>query len=157
MSEVDVHLQRHPFLQGMSAEHHAKLACLGRYAEFTAHQVLFAEGDERHELYLLITGRVALEMMAEGRALRVDTLEAGAAFGWSAVLLGGGKLFQARALEPATALVFPGAEVLAACRADTAFGLDLMFRLFEVVSSRLQATRLKVLDTYSPHARKAGA
>ena len=157
MSDVSVELQRHPFLAGMPPEHYALLARMGRYAEFPANAILFAEGDRRGEFYLLISGRVALEIVSQGQSLRIETLEAGTALGWSAVLLGRGKHFQARALDPVQALVFPGAEVLATCHAEPKFGVDLMHRLLGLVSSRLQAERVKVLDTYWPVAKRAGA
>jgi CRP/FNR family cyclic AMP-dependent transcriptional regulator len=157
MSDVTVELHRHPFLAGMPPEHYALLGRLARYAEFPANAVLFPEGDERHEFFLLIAGRVALEILSQGQALRIDTLEPGTALGWSAVLLGRGKHFQARALEPVKALVFPGIAVLAACHKEPKFGVDLMHRLLGLVSSRLQAARIRVLDTYWPVAKKAGA
>ncbi len=157
MSDVIDELQRHPFLAGMPAEHYALLGRYGRYAEFPASAVLFAEGDLRGEFFLLISGRVALEIISQGQSLRIETLEPGTALGWSAVLLGRGKHFQARALEPVTALVFPGNEVLSACHAEPKFGVDLMHRLLGLVSSRLQAERVKVLDTYWPVAKRAGA
>lgn len=157
MSDVNVELQRHPFLAGMPPEHYALLGRLGRYAEFPVNAILFAEGDRRGEFFLLIAGRVALEIVSQGQTLRIETLEAGTALGWSAVLLGRGKHFQARALEPVRALVFPGTEVLAACHAEPKFGVDLMHRLLGLVSSRLQAERVKVLDTYWPVAKRAGA
>ena len=157
MSDVSLEVQRHPFLAGMSAEHHAMLARLARYAEFPANAVLFPEGDERHEFFLLIAGHVALEIVAHGQSLRIDTLDPGTALGWSAVLLGRGKHFQARALEPVRAIVFPGVEVLAACHREPSFGVELMHRLLGLVSKRLQAERLKVLDTYWPVAKRAGA
>jgi CRP/FNR family transcriptional regulator, cyclic AMP receptor protein len=157
MSDVMLDLQRHPFVAGMRPEHCARLGRLARRIEFPANAILFPEGDERHEFFLLIAGRVALEVLSHGQAMRVDTLDAGAALGWSSVLLGRGKHFQARALEPVTALVFPGIEVLAACREDTEFGFEMMHRLLDVVSRRLQAARVRVLDTYWPVAKKAGA
>jgi CRP/FNR family cyclic AMP-dependent transcriptional regulator len=157
MSDVRAELERHPFLAGMTPQHYATLGALGRYAEFPANAILFPEGDERHEFFLLIAGRVALEIVAQGQALRIDTLSPGTALGWSAVLLGRGKHFQARALEPVKALVFPGIAVLAACKHDPGFGFDMMQRLLELASRRLQAERVKVLDQYSPLAKKAGA
>jgi CRP/FNR family transcriptional regulator, cyclic AMP receptor protein len=157
MSDVMSDLKRHPFVAGMRPEHWAKLGGLARRAEFPANAVLFPEGDERHEFFLLIAGHVALEVVSHGQTLRVDTLGPGAALGWSSVLLGRGKHFQARALEPVSTLVFPGVELLAACHDDTDFGFELMHRLLSVVSARLQAARVKVLDTYWPVAKKAGA
>ena len=119
--------------------------------------MIFREGDARHEFFLLLHGRVALEMMAQGKALRVHTLEGGDELGWSSVIVGRGKLFQARALEPVEALAFDGYALLERCRADTGFGYKIMHRLLGVVSERLQAARLQVLDSHSPIARRAGA
>jgi CRP-like cAMP-binding protein len=157
MTDFTFDVQRHPFAAGMCPEHCAKLGHLARRAEFPANAVLFLEGDERHEFFLLIAGRIALEVLSHGEALRVDTLEPGAALGWSSVLLDRGKFFGARALEPVTALVFPGVELLAACRADKDFGFEMMSRLLEIVSRRLQVARVKVLDSFWHVAKKAGA
>jgi CRP/FNR family cyclic AMP-dependent transcriptional regulator len=71
--------------------------------------------------------------------------------------MGRGKHFQARSLERVDALAFEGTELLAACQEDTLFGFTLMQRLLGVVAERLQATRLQLLDTYSPVAARAGA
>jgi hypothetical protein len=87
----------------------------------------------------------------------VQTLFAGDELGWSALLTGTGKQFQARTLERVDVLAFQGAELLAKCREDTLFGFILMRRLLGVVSERLQATRLQLLDAYSPVAARAGA
>ena len=100
---------------------------------------------------------VALEMVAANRAFRIDTLTAGDEFGWSSVLMDRGKLFQARTLEDTDALVFQGPDLRAMCEADTDFGYRLMRRLLGVVSERLQATRVQVLDMYWPDAKRAGA
>jgi len=124
---------------------------------FPRDQVLFHEGDEFHDFYLVVNGRVALEIEAPGQTFRVQTLSGGDEFGWSAMLSGQGKYFQARALEPVTALAFDDKALLAACNADPAFGYAFIYRVLEVVSERLQATRLQVLDHYSPIAKRAGA
>ena len=70
-------VQQHPFSQGLTPEHCATLASLGTRATYGKDEIIFAEGDQRHEFFLLLKGRVALEMMAQGKALRVHTLEAG--------------------------------------------------------------------------------
>jgi CRP/FNR family transcriptional regulator, cyclic AMP receptor protein len=157
MSDVTIDLQQHPFAVGLSPEHCARLGALGRREEYSAGTILFPEGDERQEFFLLLAGCVALETIAQAQTVRVDTLEPGTAFGWSAVLLGRGKHFQARALETVDALVFPGLEVLAACRADKAFGFEILYRLMDIVSRRLQAARVKVFDSYWMVSRRSGA
>ena len=149
-------LARHPFAEELRREHVEKLAECAREMCFARDTVIFPEGDECHEFYLIIKGRVALEMVTPRHTLRVQTLSAGDEFGWSAVLMGGRKHFQARALEPVTALAIDGTELLAACRQDTSLGFALMYRMLGVVSDRLQATRLQLHDMYSPASRFAG-
>jgi len=150
-------VQNHPFVQGLTPEHCATLASLARPVSFPSDALIFREGDERHEFFLLLSGRVSLELIVQGKVLRVHTLEGGDELGWSAVIVGSGKHFQARALEPVEALSFDGYALLERCRADTGFGYKIMHRLLGVVSERLQAARLQVLDMYSPIARRAGA
>jgi len=150
-------IEQHPFSLGLTPEHCQTLASLGSLATYARDEIIFAEGDERHEFFLLIKGRVALEMMAQGKPLRVHTLEAGDELGWSSVLSGRGKFYQARALEPVETIRFDGYELLEKCRSDHHFGYKIMHRLVGVVSERLQAARMQVLDMYSPIARRAGA
>jgi CRP/FNR family cyclic AMP-dependent transcriptional regulator len=150
-------VQQHPFSQGLTPEHCATLAGLGTHASYAKDDLIFAEGDQRQEFFLLLTGRVALEMMAQGQALRVHTLEPGDELGWSSVLSGRGKFYQARALEPVEVIKFDGRRLLEQCRADNSFGYKVMHRLVGVVSERLQAARMQVLDMYSPIAKRAGA
>jgi len=149
-------LQKHPFVGEFQPQHIEKLSALAKEVQFERDQVIFHEGDECHDFYLIVKGRVALEIEAPGHTFRVQTLHEGDELGWSAILMGRGKHFQARALQPVDALAFDGAALLDACRADPAFGFALMYRMLGVVSERLQATRLQVLDMYSPVAKRAG-
>jgi CRP-like cAMP-binding protein len=150
-------LRRHPFVREFEPRHVERLAGLARDVRFDRDHVIFREGDDCSEFYLIVTGLVALEIAAPGHTFRVQTLFAGDELGWSALLMGSGKQFQARALERVDALAFEGADLLAACREDTAFGFALMQRLLAVVAERLQATRIQLLDMYSPVAARAGA
>jgi CRP/FNR family transcriptional regulator, cyclic AMP receptor protein len=153
---VVVLLQRHPFVEEFQPQHVEKLAAMATRVRFERDQVIFREGDECGDFYLIMSGLVALEIAAPDHTLRVQTLSAGDELGWSAILMGRRKHFQARALERVEGLAFDGGELLIACKQDTAFGYVLMHRLLGVVSERLQATRLQVLDMYSPVAKRAG-
>jgi CRP-like cAMP-binding protein len=150
-------LRHHPFVAEFEPRHVEKLASLGREVNFDRDHVIFREGDDSSEFYLIVTGLVSLEIVAPGHTFRVQTLFAGDELGWSALLMGRGKHFQARTVERVHALAFEGSEVLAACHEDTAFGFAFMLRMLSVVAGRLQATRLQVLDMYSPVAARAGA
>ncbi len=149
-------LQQHPFVAEFSAEHVRALAALARQEHFAEGQIIFHEGDEYSIFYLLGEGMVSLELEAADNVLRVQTLYAGDELDWSALLPHAGKHFQARALTPVTALAFEGEQLLAAFRQDPQFGLAFMLRLMGVVSERLRAARVQLLDMYLPEAKRAG-
>jgi len=150
-------LRHHPFVLEFEPRHVERLAGLAKDVRWERNQLIFREGDECSEFYLIVSGLVSLEIAAPGHTFRVQTLFAGDELGWSAMLGSSGKQFQARALERVDALAFESAEILAACREDTAFGFAFMQRLSRLVAERLQATRVQLLDMYSPVAARAGA
>lgn len=149
-------LRKHPFVEAFEPAHVEKLAALATNVRFARDQVVFHEGDECSEFYMIVSGTIALENEEPGHTLRVQTLGAGDELGWSALLMGSGKHFQARALESTEVLAFDALALLSACKEDPAFGFALMHRLLGVVAGRLQATRLQVHDMYSPVAKRAG-
>lgn len=150
-------LQRHPFVEDFQTRHVETLTGLATRVRFERNQLIFHEGDDCSDFYLIVSGLVALEIAAPGHTFRVQTLSSGHEFGWSALLMGRGKHFQARALERVEALAFDGGDLLASCKRDPEFGFVFMHRLLAVVAERLQATRLQLIDTYSPVAKRAGA
>lgn len=150
-------LLKHPFVAGLPGRLVEELAPLARDVRFTPDQVIFREGEDCHDFYLIVSGRVALELASGGSLLRVQTVSGGDEFGWSAVLMGRGKHFQARALDQVEAIALDGVEVMQLCREDTALGVELLYRLLNLVSERLHVTRLQLLDMYWPVAKKAGA
>ena len=149
-------LKQHPFVEEFQPEHIDRLRSLAREVGFERDQVIFREGDDTHDFYLIVSGRVALEMQEPAHVLRVQSLGAGDELGWSSILMGRGKYFQARALGPVQARAFDGGQLLEACRADRAFGFAFVYRMLGVVSERLQATRLQLHDMHSPKAKRAG-
>ncbi len=94
------------------------------------------------------------EVSAPGRIVRIQTLGEGDELGWSSLLEEESKRFQARSLEPGRALAFLGTQLRQACEEDCAFGYALERQIIKVISSRLQATRLQLLDLYAPRGVK---
>src|SRR6266487_6786920 len=115
-------LRHHPFVAEFEPRHLEKLATLAKEIRFERDQILFREGDECSEFYLIVTGLVALEIAAPGHTFRVQTLFAGDELGWSALLMGRGKHFQARSVERVEALALDGGDLLASCKRDPQFG-----------------------------------
>ncbi len=136
----------HPFFRGMNSEQLADLAAGAKAVQFKAGDLLFREGEPANRFYLIERGSIALEAHepANGTML-VQTLRAGDVLGWSWLFPPFVWHFQARAIEPASAIVLSGAQLLIAAERDHEFGYELMKRVAQVVIHRLQAARKQLL------------
>lgn len=150
-------LEPHPFAADFQPEHRTRLLSMTKEVHFAPGDVIFREGDDYSVLYLLVEGMVALELETPEHVVRVQTLYSGDVFDWSAVLPHTAKHFQARALDQVTALAIEAQDLHASFRSDPEFGIAFLLRLMGVVSERLRATRMQLLDMYSPVAKRAGA
>lgn len=145
--------EEHPFLEAFEPRDVARLARLATDVRYDRGAVIFREGDDCKQFHLIVSGRVGLEMTVLGRKVLIQTLNSGDELGWSAMLMSEGRHFQARALGPVHLLSFDSGDLLKACEAEPRFGLAFMWRLVGVVSQRLQATRLQLLDIYASAPR----
>lgn len=134
---------------------HRKLAEIAVEVRFERDQVIFQEGEESSHLYVIVSGKVALEIRAPNRTILVQTLEAGDELGWSSVLPGEERHFRARALTPVRAVAFDAESLNQVCEEDLELGYALMHRLFEVVTERLEATRRQLPGLFKPAAARA--
>ncbi len=74
--------------------------------------VLFTEGDEPDQLYIVTTGRIAIANRSiDGRESVVALMEPGDLFGEMALFDGLGRSAEARALEPSAVIAIPYAPV----------------------------------------------
>ena len=118
-------------------------------AHFAEDEYVFREGGPADTFYLLRSGTVALETHVPGRGpARLLTLHDDDVLGWSWLFPPYRWHFDARALESVLALAFDGACLRQKAQDDHELGYELMRRFAEVIVSRLQATRLQLLDVY---------
>ncbi len=143
-------LRRLPFGEGMEPRHIDKLADLATEVLFEGDEIIFREGEPHNQFYIVLSGRVCLEITTPHRVFRVQTVEDGEELGWSFMLAETGKHFQARALEEVRVLAFDGDRLRRACQEDSKFGYEVLSRVLRVVSNRLQSTRMRILDIYAP-------
>jgi CRP/FNR family cyclic AMP-dependent transcriptional regulator len=137
-----------PFVEDLEPRHIDRLAAMAKEVGFEKDQIIFREGDSHKQFYIILFGKVALEVTAAGGIVRVLTVGGGGELGWSFLLSKTGRHFRARALERVRALVFEGEEIIRACEEDPLFGYRLTKRVLRVVSDRLEATRMRFLDVY---------
>jgi len=133
-------LDRCPFFEHFQPKHLDKLNALSSLVRFAKDEIVFQEDDEDTHFYVLLSGRVALELTRGGKPHTIEILHGGDELGWSAVL-GQKKQFRARALEPAEAWAFEVGDLLEAFDANPYFARAFLERLADVIAQRLQHTR----------------
>jgi CRP/FNR family cyclic AMP-dependent transcriptional regulator len=123
-----------------------KLLPLAEERQFSPGEVIFKEGDRSAYLYLIVSGDVALELRTGSGTASIQKLQSGDAMGWSALTSDSTARFRARALSPVSTVAFPSDRIREACDRDPEMGYALMKRLFELLTERLDATRLQVVQ-----------
>lgn len=136
----------HPFLNDLAPQHLQCLAASAVWVRCRAEEFLFREGEPANRFYLIQSGRVALEAHLRDEApVEVQLMGAGEVIGWSWLFPPCHWNFDARALEPVTAISFFGTRLREQCDEDHDFGYEMMRRMTHVVIERLQATRRQLL------------
>ena len=117
--------------------------------QISAGEVVFREGMNNHNLFLVRNGRFVLEMNVPGRGgVQILTLGPGEMLGWSALIHQGKMTASAVALENAELVVIPSEKLQAICETNHKFGYHLMRQMADALSKRLIATRLQLLDLF---------
>jgi len=149
MRTLETILAQHPFFAGLSERHlHVLTGCASNVV-FEQGQVIFREGEQASNFYLLREGRVALEMHAAGiGTITIETLRAGDILGWSWLVPPYRWRFDARAVETTRAIALDGECLRNKCEQDHDLGHELLKRFAEIITQRLMATRLQLLDIY---------
>ena len=149
MQTLEPVLAEHPFFQGLAPEYLRVLVGCASNVRFEAGQQIFREGEEANEFYLIRHGKVALEVYVPGRgSITIQTLGAGEILGWSWLVPPYQWRFDARAVELVRAIALDGKCLRTKCEDDPRLGFALLKRFAHVMTERLQATRLQLLDVY---------
>jgi CRP/FNR family transcriptional regulator, cyclic AMP receptor protein len=144
-------LQANPWFGSLSREHFETFIGLSTERRWPAGHVIFREGERDDRLYLVLEGRVALEIHVPARG-RVTILTIGPdeIFGWSAAVPGvQTRTASARAVQATYGIACDAAALRAACERDHDLGYHVYRRLTNVIAGRLTATRLQLLDIYA--------
>ena len=137
----------HPFLEGMKAEHIAKLQESAMRIRYNENEIIFREGELANRFYLIEEGSVAVESYSELEPLvSLETIEAGDVLGWSWLYPPYRWHFDARVVEPTTAIFFYGTRLRQQCEEDPDFGYEMMKRMTAVVIRRLQVARKRLIE-----------
>ena len=137
----------HRFVAGIKPEHLKRLVDAAMFRKFDRDEVVFREGDPANRFYLISHGKIALESRRNDEsAPLVQFVGAGEVLGWSWLFPPYYWHFDARAVEPTSAIFFYGTRLREQCEHDPEFGYDLMKRVAAIVIKRLQSARLELLQ-----------
>jgi CRP/FNR family cyclic AMP-dependent transcriptional regulator len=143
-------LAGHAFLHGMAEGHLAVLSRVCWVVPVRQGHLFFAEGDTARRFWLICSGRVALDVHTPGgRDLIVETLGPGDLLGLSWLVPPYQWQFSATAVQETMTFEFNADAVRAACESDAGLGYQLLRRVMSAALSRLQATRVRMLDLYA--------
>jgi len=150
-NEILERLKEIPWFSEMEPEFLEKIAGISHLRRFKAGEVFFHEGDKQDYFYVVLEGRVALDMFIPHRGkVRFYTAEAWDVFGWSSVTPIVRQRTAGAVAVVAGAVIGTDAEQLRLlCNEDHDLGYLVMTRLANVVASRLMVTRLQLLDMFA--------
>jgi CRP-like cAMP-binding protein len=148
--ELEARVELHPFLVGLRSHHLKILRDCAMATRFAAGEYLFCQGDFANRFYLIETGKVVLEALDErGQPVVIEEVGPGKLVGWSWLFPPYIWHFDARAVEPTTALFFYGTILREYCAKDPSLGFELFKRMSQVMLERLQAARARLLTSRS--------
>jgi CRP/FNR family transcriptional regulator, cyclic AMP receptor protein len=157
-AEVTQELGKIPWFQELKPEHLQKLTEITHLQSMKNGEILFREGDTEGYLYIVIEGRVALDMFVPHRGkIRIYTAERWDVFGWSSVTPSIHKRTAGAVCVMDGLVAGIDAEKLRqACDEDHDLGYVVMRRLAHIIASRLLVTRLQLLDMFATPEAKNG-
>ena len=141
-------IRQHPFLQGLEPQYLKLIVGCAKNVRFKAGQLLFREGEEANQFYMIREGKVALEIPTAPRPIVIQTVSEGDVLGWSWLVPPYRWRFGARALDATRAISLDGKCLRTKSEEDHNFGYEMMKRFSNVMVERLEATRLQLLDVY---------
>jgi len=145
-------LANHPFARGLNDRHVELLVGCASNIRFETGQLVFREGEEAKQFYLIREGKVAIEVFASERGpINILTLGQGEVLGWSWLVAPYRWRFDAHAIESTRAIALDGKCLREKSERDHDLGYELLKRIAHTMEERLQATRLQLLNVYELH------
>jgi len=140
------------FLHGLGNEHLRQIADVTRLRDVEPGQILFREGDVPHDVFLVVTGGVGLDIGTPGgQSRRIADVGPGEILGWSALLERTQMTATATTLSPTCIAEINTGELLNICQRNPRLGYELLRRTSLALASRLSATRVQLVDAYGSH------
>ncbi|MBI2943405.1 MAG: cyclic nucleotide-binding domain-containing protein [Candidatus Wallbacteria bacterium] len=145
-------LEKAPCFKKLQESALRKILGMSRTAHYPAEAIVFSEDDTQRDIYLLLEGRVSIELRQEGKPdVHLLTVRPGEIFGWSGFVPPYVKTATAIALDPVRTLVIDARALRELCERDYEVGYRVCDWLNGLLAERVWATR-----PYLKHATDSG-
>ncbi|HSO50312.1 MAG TPA: cyclic nucleotide-binding domain-containing protein [Acidimicrobiia bacterium] len=122
---------------------------ISREVHLSTGEILFEEGGQADTFYIIVSGKVGLELTSPGRVPMVlQTLGDGDLVGVSWFFPPYQWNWRARALEDTNLVAFDAVEVRRRCEINRDLALEVLSVVAEEAVRRLHGTRIQLLDLY---------
>ena len=148
---ITEYLSAHEFFSEFSDDSLKFLCECSSTREIKKGQILFLQGEHADKFYVVRSGRISIQMPAiMGPTLEIQTVDEDQVLGWSWLISPYRWNFQTKAEEDSELLQFDGTAILARCEQEPKFGYELLKKFAGLMSVRLNAARLKMMDEWNP-------
>jgi CRP/FNR family transcriptional regulator, cyclic AMP receptor protein len=149
-SSLEDCLSAHPFFAGLQSAFIEALASIAELREFQSGAYLWKQGDAAEVLYLISSGRVALEILIPHQGpLQIEAVNPGELIACSWVAEPYRWEFDARAVQDVSAVALDGKTLRQQCDEEPILGYAVLKRLIPPLQSRLQKTRRRIVELHS--------
>lgn len=145
-----------PWFQQLPDEHMDLLVGLSHVVEFPRGKDLFKEGEPEDYLYIVLNGRVAIEIFVPGQGrISIYTAEPTEVVGWSSVTpVVLKRTASARAVLDSRLIAIEAPALRQLCEQDCGLGCTIFRHIANVAAQRLLMTRLQLLDIFTHPAEQ---
>ena len=146
-----VELNKVPWFHELNPKHLNQLASIAQLRHIKDVEIIFREGDKEDNFYVVLEGRVALDIFVPHRGkVRFYTAEPWEVFGWSSVTpTVRQRTAGAMAVLDSFVVGLDAEKLRQLCDADHDLGYLVMRRLANIIAGRLMVTRLQLLDMFA--------
>lgn len=154
MESIKELLEKHPFFSNLESPYLELIVECASLARFSQGELLFREGEQADNFYIIRHGKVALDIhIPERGSITLETLSEDDIVGVSWLFPPYLWAFDVRAVEAVQTIVFHAQCLRGKCESDPRLGYDLMKRFALVMRGRLQAARMRLIDMYGRSIR----
>jgi CRP-like cAMP-binding protein len=144
-------LQGIRFLHGIDPAHLQQIASVSEVCEYDTQDILFHEGEEAEYVYLVVTGKIVLEL-CPSTIYQKDLLSVGPGemLGWSSFVEQRNYASTGVVVVPTQLIRIEGKHLRAICDRDPEFGYEFMHRIMRALAKRLTVTWSQLANVYLP-------